>query len=173
MIEEKSLPVMAHQVSSDHIPSINDDERIPLPPSQEETKSAVDDHVERRLSSPKTRQEDSIEGNNALQDVGSSSYYSSSSSFLPCKEVPSSATSCEASMEEDNERERLKRHRIEVAGRVWIPDIWGQEDLLKDWIDCSAFDACLVPKGIMSAREALVEEGRRATSGRLRIENRC
>jgi hypothetical protein len=34
-------------------------------------------------------------------------------------------------------RERLKRHSVEVAGRVWIPDIWGQEELLKDWIDCS------------------------------------
>uniref|UniRef100_A0A803P644 Uncharacterized protein n=1 Tax=Cannabis sativa TaxID=3483 RepID=A0A803P644_CANSA len=36
---------------------------------------------------------------------------------------------------DDNGRERLKRHRIEMGGRVWIPDIWGQEDLLKDWID--------------------------------------
>ncbi|XP_015898792.3 protein BIC1 [Ziziphus jujuba] len=74
---------------------------------------------------------------------------------------------------EDSERERLKRHRREVAGRVWIPDIWGQEELLKDWIDCAAFDASLVPTGIMSARAALVEEGRRANSGRLRIVNRC
>lgn len=70
-------------------------------------------------------------------------------------------------------RERLKRHSVEVAGRVWIPDIWGQEELLKDWIDCSAFDASLVPTGIMSAREALAEEGRRANSSGLRIENRC
>ncbi|OVA06011.1 hypothetical protein BVC80_1707g117 [Macleaya cordata] len=70
-------------------------------------------------------------------------------------------------------REKLKRHRIEVAGRVWIPDLWGQEELLKDWIDCSAFDASLFPNGIMSARAALVEEGRRANSGGLRIENRC
>lgn len=75
-------------------------------------------------------------------------------------------------------RERLKRHRIEVAGRVWIPDIWGQEEVLKDWIDCSAFDASLVANRIMSARAALVEEGRRrrgpaCVAGRLRIENRC
>ncbi|XP_012066494.1 protein BIC1 [Jatropha curcas] len=75
--------------------------------------------------------------------------------------------------EYDSGCERLRRHRIEVAGRVWIPDIWGQEELLKDWIDCSAFDAPLMPNSIMSARAALVEEGRRATSGRLRIENRC
>ncbi|KAI9127939.1 hypothetical protein K1719_000932 [Acacia pycnantha] len=32
---------------------------------------------------------------------------------------------------------------MEVAGRVWIPEIWGQEELLKDWTDCSAFDAPL------------------------------
>lgn len=75
--------------------------------------------------------------------------------------------------EEDNGRERLKRHRIDVAGRVWIPDIWGQEEMLKDWIDCSAFDASLFPSGIVSARAALVQEGRRAHSGGLRVENRC
>lgn len=74
---------------------------------------------------------------------------------------------------EDSGRERLKRHRVEVAGRVWIPDIWGQEEILKDWIDCTAFDAPLVPSRIVMARTALVEEGRRATSGGLRIENRC
>ncbi|KAK1563114.1 hypothetical protein Q3G72_022538 [Acer saccharum] len=62
-------------------------------------------------------------------------------------------------LEEDNGRERLKRHRIEVAGRVWIPDIWGQEDMLKDWIDCSAFDASLVTSNIMSARAALAQNG--------------
>ncbi|XP_010271656.1 PREDICTED: uncharacterized protein LOC104607675 [Nelumbo nucifera] len=77
-----------------------------------------------------------------------------------------------ASMEVSG-RERLKRHRTEVAGHVWVPDIWGQEDLLKDWIDCSAFNSSLVPNGLMSARAALIEENRRANSGRLRIENRC
>ncbi|XP_060206156.1 uncharacterized protein LOC132633642 [Lycium barbarum] len=75
---------------------------------------------------------------------------------------------------EDNGRERLKRHRVEVAGHVWIPDIWGQEELLKDWIDCSAFDKSLMNNNIMSARAALVEERRRANSTcRLRIENSC
>ncbi|KAK8531267.1 hypothetical protein V6N13_010365 [Hibiscus sabdariffa] len=82
------------------------------------------------------------------------------------------ARGAEEISEQDNGRERLKRHRIEMAkSRVWIPDIWGQEELLKDWVDCSAFDDCLVPSGIMSARAALVEDGRRATSGGLRIEN--
>lgn len=74
---------------------------------------------------------------------------------------------------EDNGRERLKRHRIEVAGHVWIPDIWGQEEMLKDWIDCATFDACLVSAKIISARSALVQEGRRPNSPGLRIENRC
>ncbi|XP_030458420.1 protein BIC2-like [Syzygium oleosum] len=74
-------------------------------------------------------------------------------------------------------RERLKRHRDEVAGRVLIPDSWGQESFLKDWMDYSAFDALLAPKGIASAREALMAEGprQRATTShqRLRIEGRC
>ncbi|TMW89747.1 hypothetical protein EJD97_016705 [Solanum chilense] len=74
---------------------------------------------------------------------------------------------------DDSGRERLKRHRIEVAGHVWIPEIWGQEELLKDWIDCSAFDSKLNNNNnIMSARAALVEERRRNNSScRLRIEN--
>lgn len=78
-----------------------------------------------------------------------------------------------AAAEEDTGRERLKRHRVEVAGRVWIPENWGQEDLLKDWIDCCGFDASLMNSNVMSAREALMEEGRRASSSRLRIENSC
>ncbi|CAN1772099.1 Protein BIC1 [Linum perenne] len=61
-------------------------------------------------------------------------------------------------------REKLKRHRTEVAGRVWIPEIWGQEELLKDWTDCSAFDAALGSNGIMSARDALVRQGLTTTT---------
>jgi hypothetical protein len=87
--------------------------------------------------------------------------------------MPAVAAEAMLPAEDAGVRERLKRHSVEVAGRVWIPDIWGQEELLKDWIDCSAFDASLVPTGIMSAREALAEEGRRANSSGLRIENRC
>ncbi|XP_044507187.1 protein BIC1 [Mangifera indica] len=74
---------------------------------------------------------------------------------------------------EDNGRERLKRHIIEVAGHVWIPGIWGQEEMLKDWIDCTTFDACLVSAKIISARSALVQEGRKPNSPGLRIVNRC
>ncbi|KAM1093399.1 hypothetical protein ACFX2B_008408 [Malus domestica] len=84
-------------------------------------------------------------------------------------QVPTAA----AAEEEESGRERLQKHRMEVAGQVWIPEIWGQEELLQDWIDCSAFDASLFPSGIMTARSALVEEGRRENTGRLRIENRC
>ncbi|KAJ4846749.1 hypothetical protein Tsubulata_010234 [Turnera subulata] len=61
--------------------------------------------------------------------------------------------------------ERMKRHREEVAGRVVIPETWGQEKLLGDWMDYSSFDKLLAPSGIASAREALVAEGRRSRTG--------
>ena len=77
-------------------------------------------------------------------------------------------------------RDRLKRHREEVAGRVVVPDRWGKEELMKDWVDYSSFDKLLAPNGIRSAREALVMEARRRQAGspttapqRLRIESRC
>ncbi|CAN0879514.1 Protein BIC1 [Linum grandiflorum] len=53
-------------------------------------------------------------------------------------------------------REKLKKHRKDVAGKVWIPETWGQEQLLKDWIDCSAFDASIMSAS--SARDALVQQ---------------
>ncbi|KAM0051368.1 putative protein BIC [Helianthus debilis subsp. tardiflorus] len=68
---------------------------------------------------------------------------------------------------EESGRDKLKRHRVEMAGRVRIPDMWGHEDLLKDWIDCTVFDSSLGNNSIMSARAALVQE-RRST---LRIQN--
>ena len=76
-------------------------------------------------------------------------------------------------VEEEGGRERLKRHRVAMAGRVWIPDTWGQEKLLKEWIDCAAIDRSLVPAGLMSAREALVEECRRSNPGVFPIESCC
>ncbi|PWA57580.1 hypothetical protein CTI12_AA299200 [Artemisia annua] len=72
-------------------------------------------------------------------------------------------------VQEECGREKLKRHRVEMSGRVWIPDIWGQEDYLKDWIDCTVFDSSLGNNTIMSARKALVQEARST----VRIENRC
>lgn len=71
---------------------------------------------------------------------------------------------------EESGRERLKRHRVEMSGHVWIPDTWGQEDLLKNWIDSTVFDSSLEKSNIMSARDALIQEGRSTT---LRIENSC
>ncbi|KAF3773123.1 hypothetical protein EJ110_NYTH56092 [Nymphaea thermarum] len=62
-------------------------------------------------------------------------------------------------------RERLQRHRNQVAGSVWIPDVWGKEEFLKDWTDCVAFDRSLVPSGLVSAKSALIEECRRSAAG--------
>ncbi|XP_015577630.1 protein BIC2 [Ricinus communis] len=76
----------------------------------------------------------------------------------------------------DNGRERLKRHREEVAGEVRIPDKWSQESLLRDWMDYSSFDKLLAPKGLSLAREALIAEAHRggsSSSQRLRIGSRC
>ncbi|OMO89166.1 hypothetical protein COLO4_19881 [Corchorus olitorius] len=76
-------------------------------------------------------------------------------------------------LQKDSGRERLKRHREEVAGRVLIPDKWGKEELLKDWIDYSSFDKLLAPTGLALARQALMGDGRRNGSQRLRIESMC
>ncbi|KAJ3700168.1 hypothetical protein LUZ61_003873 [Rhynchospora tenuis] len=93
------------------------------------------------------------------------------------REAPA-AVECTISTKERMEectRERLKKHRQEMAGQVWIPDIWGQEGFLKDWKDTNVFDRSLVPKGLVSARDALVEECRRtATSNRpIRVQRSC
>ncbi|KAL5216706.1 hypothetical protein ABZP36_008107 [Zizania latifolia] len=84
---------------------------------------------------------------------------------------------------QESTRERLKRHRREMAGRVWVPDMWGQEKLLKDWVDCAVFDRPLVPPDLLTARRALVAEccARRpdrtappaAGSSPLRVQNGC
>ncbi len=71
-------------------------------------------------------------------------------------------------------RERLKRHREEVAGKVTVPEKWGKEELLKDWIDYSAFDRILAAGRIASARASLAAEGQRASCrSRRRVESRC
>ncbi|KAF0934236.1 hypothetical protein E2562_023598 [Oryza meyeriana var. granulata] len=79
---------------------------------------------------------------------------------------------------EESARERLKRHRTEMAGRVRIPEMWGQERLLKDWVDCAVFDRPLAAtRGLLTARDALVAEcapARRPPHGRpLRVQNGC
>ncbi|KAK7324859.1 hypothetical protein VNO77_28745 [Canavalia gladiata] len=71
---------------------------------------------------------------------------------------------------EETGRERLKRLREETMGDVKIPENWGQEQLLKDWIDYTVFDALFAPHTlIITARDALVAHGRKAKSPRLRI----
>ncbi|MBA0745139.1 hypothetical protein Gogos_007728 [Gossypium gossypioides] len=81
---------------------------------------------------------------------------------------------CGDGNDKDSGRERLKRHREEVAGRVLVPDKWGKEELLIDWMDYSSFDSLLAPTGLASARKALMTEGRRSSSQRLmRIQSMC
>lgn len=107
---------------------------------------------------------------------------------LPCKQEKSTTTHAPNSPKDGKReaplavectgectRERLKKHRQEMAGQVWIPDIWGQEGFLKDWKDNNMFDRSLVPKGLVSARDALKEECRRsANSNRsIRVQNSC
>ncbi|KAK4709170.1 hypothetical protein R3W88_030095 [Solanum pinnatisectum] len=73
-------------------------------------------------------------------------------------------------------REKLKRHWREVGGRVCVPDRWGHEGSLREWMDCSSFDNILAPKGLKSARETLMSQGKRArsssTSRMLEIKSR-
>ncbi|KAA0025256.1 protein BIC1 isoform X1 [Cucumis melo var. makuwa] len=116
-----------------------------------------------------------------------------SSLFLPHHDHPHLQESDQTLSEHDpqkgleegeSSRERLKRHRMAVAGHVWIPDKWGKEEFLKDWIDGSAFEASLFPSGIVSARCALARDAKRlspnnntatatatAAAGALRILN--
>ncbi|KAK8938782.1 hypothetical protein KSP39_PZI011458 [Platanthera zijinensis] len=76
--------------------------------------------------------------------------------------------------QEETVAERLNRHRLEMAGKIWtIPEIWGQEGQLKAWSDCSAFDRSLAPDGLLSARMAMIAEYRRTKSGGMSIENHC
>ncbi|XWS66679.1 hypothetical protein CRYUN_Cryun05aG0221500 [Craigia yunnanensis] len=149
------------------------EQRAPQLPEEPNKSQQPDDvvHVETGSSGLETCQYDS-DGNDRVVNNEGSSLQGRSSAPVIVDDVTKEAIRAEELLEEGNGRERLKRHRIEVAGKDWIPEIWGQEELLKDWIDCSAFDASLVASGIMSARAALVEEGR-TNSGGFRIENRC
>ncbi|XAR60137.1 hypothetical protein NMG60_11033389 [Bertholletia excelsa] len=85
---------------------------------------------------------------------------------------PVSITTREKSCVE-SQREKMERHWREVGGKVVVPDTWGQEQLLTQWMDCSFFDAMLAPEGIRSARAALISEGRKASSRRFGIKSRC
>uniref|UniRef100_A0A0D9YT67 Uncharacterized protein n=1 Tax=Oryza glumipatula TaxID=40148 RepID=A0A0D9YT67_9ORYZ len=100
---------------------------------------------------------------------------------LPVSRRPA-PSSVAAGVERESARERLKRHRTEMAGRVRIPEMWGQERLLKDWVDCAVFDRPLAAtRGLLTARDALVAEcaapARRPPHGPtarpLRVQNGC
>jgi len=71
---------------------------------------------------------------------------------------------------EETGREKLKRLREEVmVEKVKIPEDWGQEQKLKDWIDYTMFDAFVAPHSlIVSARDALIANACKAKSPRLR-----
>ncbi|CAN6234928.1 unnamed protein product [Urochloa humidicola] len=71
---------------------------------------------------------------------------------------PKAAAAAADDQAAESTRERLKRHRREMAGRVWVPELWGQEKLLKDWVDCAVFDRPMVPAGLLTARRALIAE---------------
>ncbi|RDX86262.1 Protein BIC1 [Mucuna pruriens] len=157
---------MAHQSS------VESDDQIPSQPLGLNSPHPSKDII--NMTEQQQQQQDPI---SLIHDEGVAQNPSSSKTLV-CKEEkmalqePEMDVAKETSVGEDSGRERLKRHRVEVAGRVWIPDIWGQEDLLKDWIDCAAFDAPLVSSRISTARDALVEECTRANAAGLRIENR-
>ncbi|CAN8255090.1 unnamed protein product [Cochlearia groenlandica] len=76
-------------------------------------------------------------------------------------------------------RERLKRHREEVAGKVPIPENWGKEGLLMGWMDFSAFDAAFTSSQIVSARASLMADAgddvgaSGSRTQRLRVESSC
>ncbi|KAL2331925.1 hypothetical protein Fmac_019506 [Flemingia macrophylla] len=73
---------------------------------------------------------------------------------------------------EETGRERLKRLREEVTlEKVNIPEKWGQEQMLNDWMDITMFDAFFAPPHslIVTARDALIANARKAKSPRLRI----
>ncbi|WJX84816.1 hypothetical protein P8452_67346 [Trifolium repens] len=173
MKENNNLLIMSNQSSAesdDKIPSHPLDIKV-LPHSSKDHVNNFEKEQENPflLNTQKSQNHDD-DGDDEDKDKDATQ----SSSLVCNKDKDVEAKELITSVEEESERERLKRHRVEVAGRVWIPEIWGQEDLLKDWIDCTAFDAPLVPSKITMARAALVEEGTTKTNAApLIIDNRC
>lgn len=166
---------MAHQLQVSLIPNDQTAPSLPLLEPKEIFLSLQSHNSrEQGSTSPKRRQDnngdDEVESAQSRNEEITILGLQASAQVDATEEQPSKEF---LAVSEDSGREKLKKHRVEVAGRVWIPDIWGQEEFLKDWVDCTAFDDSLFPNGILSARSALVEEGRRRTSRRLRVENRC
>ncbi|KAL1313892.1 protein BIC1 isoform X2 [Arachis ipaensis] len=163
MKQDKNPPFMAHQSEADQI--------IPSQPLEPK-----DHHA--NMEQQQEKEEEEEEEHNSIDAREKYKDSSKVTSQDPCASKITEKEIGVAALEgEDSGREKLKRHRIEVAKRVWIPEIWEQEELLMDWIDCTAFDASLVPSTITTARAALVEQDRRRTtkataaSAGLRIEN--
>ncbi|PIA28263.1 hypothetical protein AQUCO_07200133v1 [Aquilegia coerulea] len=156
-----------HSVQPVKLPQISDDEVIDPSEPAKIQHSDDDDRVELQVSSP-TAAENTKKIVDRVQQIMKTQQLEDDQVELarPCSSlVVKTKESTDTTLLEVSGREKLKRHRTEVAGQVWIPDIWGQEELLKDWIDCSAFDASLIPSGLMSARAALVQEAQRTSSG--------
>ncbi|MCO5585678.1 hypothetical protein L7F22_054752 [Adiantum nelumboides] len=55
-------------------------------------------------------------------------------------------------------RQRLQLHCLQVSGKVTIPDKWGCEQQLQEWVSYGIVEDALRPAGLMSARTALVSE---------------
>ncbi|CAL1394802.1 unnamed protein product [Linum trigynum] len=157
-------------------------EEYPLQSTAEEAHATVTSSSHSLNTTPQSHHEDmkakGCHGTN--QDEQEAAVKELDSSITAREEAVVEETATTTTLQQQEEdgwcgREKLKRHRVQVAGRVWIPDTWGQEELLKDWIDCSAFDAALVSSGIMSARDALAaQQGLRTPCPQgLSIGNRC
>lgn len=177
--QEQHQEVM-NQHKNPNLETTNNHHRVPPPPSpsssSQDFNTTHEQHMMSTHASNKTHDEGEVfTFKNANDVIKNPNFLTSSSQDAkegqntspppPVYQQPEVAVA----VEEESGRDRLKRHRVEMAGRVRIPDIWGHEDLLKDWIDCTVFDSSLGNNNIMSARAALIQE-RRST---LRIENQC
>ncbi|MCO5549980.1 hypothetical protein L7F22_003457 [Adiantum nelumboides] len=58
-------------------------------------------------------------------------------------------------------RARLQHHWIQVGGKVMIPDTWGLERHLQEWVNFGLVEDAFRPSGLMSARSALVADCQR------------
>ncbi|KAI5067692.1 hypothetical protein GOP47_0018220 [Adiantum capillus-veneris] len=56
-------------------------------------------------------------------------------------------------------RDRLQRHRLQVAGSARIPDAWCGEARLREWVSSCEVEDALQPPGLFSARAALISAG--------------
>lgn len=69
----------------------------------------------------------------------------------------------ETRVEEVTGNKRMKRHREEVKGKVKVPENWKQEQMLKEWVNYTTFDALFAPhRIIVNARDALIADVRKS-----------